>query len=308
MCGIFGVLSYKNKLKDMDELVNSLAEESAERGTDATGIAYVSSGKIKINKQAVSAYHFKPNVPKFINAVIGHTRHSTQGDKSKNYNNHPWSETVKNCQFALAHNGVLLNDAEIQKKYKFKSRIQTDSFVAVQLLKMKNILDFDSIKFMAEEIDGSFSFNILDNKNNIYLVKGDSPISILHFRKIGVYVFASTERILWRALIDSELFDDLQAGNYEQIELKEGDILKITSNGKTEKGRFNYTYSSSPHWYDFGYSYTYDEKDVYGEQYLEDIKSVAAMYGEDPEVIQELYEQGFSLEELEDIIYCGSEV
>ena len=50
MCGIFGVLSYKNKLKDMDELVNSLAEESAERGTDATGIAYVSSGKIKINK------------------------------------------------------------------------------------------------------------------------------------------------------------------------------------------------------------------------------------------------------------------
>ena len=39
MCGIFGVLSYKNKLKDMDELVNSLAEESAERGTDATGIA-----------------------------------------------------------------------------------------------------------------------------------------------------------------------------------------------------------------------------------------------------------------------------
>ena len=120
-------------------------------------------------------------------------------------------------------------------------------------------------------------------------------------------MFASTERILWRALIDSELFDDLQAGNYEQIELKEGDILKITSNGKTEKGSFNYTYSSSPHWYDFGYSYTYGEKDVYGEQYLEDIKTVAAMYGEDPEVIQELYEQGFSLEELEDIIYCGSE-
>ena len=307
MCGIFGVLSYKNKLKDMDELVNSLAEESAERGTDATGIAYVSSGKIKINKQAVSAYRFKPNVPKFINAVIGHTRHSTQGDKSKNYNNHPWSETVKNCQFALAHNGVLMNDAEIQKKYKFKSRIQTDSFVAVQLLKMKNILDFESIKFMAEEIDGSFSFNILDNKNNLYLVKGDSPISILHFRKIGVYVFASTERILWRALIDSELFDDLQAGNYEHIELKEGDILKITSNGKTEKGSFYYTYSNSPHWYDFGYRYSYGEKDIYSEQYLEDIKTVAAMYGEDPEVIQELYEQGFSLEELEDIIYCGSE-
>ena len=45
---------------------------------------------------------------------------------------------VKNCQFALAHNGVLFNDKELQKKYNFKSKIETDSFVAVQLLKYKN--------------------------------------------------------------------------------------------------------------------------------------------------------------------------
>lgn len=310
MCGIYGALSYKNKLTDMDGLVDSLAVESAERGTDATGIAYVSMGNIKVNKQAVSAYKFKTNVPKFINAVIGHTRHSTQGDKSKNYNNHPWSEKVSNCQFALAHNGVLMNDGDLQKKYGFKSKIQTDSFVAVQLIKMQNKLDFDSLKFMAESLDGSFSFDILDNHNNIYLVKGDSPISILHFRKIGVYVFASTEQILWRALIDSELFSELQKGNYEQIELKPGDILKIKNNGHTEMAKFNYTYSLSPHWYDFGDRFMYDEDegDDYKQQYMEDIKTVAAMYGEDPELIEELYEQGFTFEELEDLIYCGSEV
>ena len=110
MCGIYGVLSYKDKLKDMNELVDLLGMESAERGTDATGVAYSILGNMKINKSAVSAYKFNPNIPKFVNAVIGHTRHSTQGDKSKNYNNHPWSEKVKNCQFALAHNGVLFND------------------------------------------------------------------------------------------------------------------------------------------------------------------------------------------------------
>ena len=135
MCGIYGVLSYKDKLKDMNELVDLLGMESAERGTDATGVAYSILGNMKINKSAVSAYKFNPNIPKFVNTVIGHTRHSTQGDKSKNYNNHPWSEMVKNCQFALAHNGVLFNDKELQKKYNFKSKIETDSFVAVQLIK-----------------------------------------------------------------------------------------------------------------------------------------------------------------------------
>ena len=34
MCGIYGVLSYKDKLKDMNELVDLLGMESAERGTD----------------------------------------------------------------------------------------------------------------------------------------------------------------------------------------------------------------------------------------------------------------------------------
>ena len=33
MCGIYGVLSYKDKLKDMNELVDLLSMESAERGT-----------------------------------------------------------------------------------------------------------------------------------------------------------------------------------------------------------------------------------------------------------------------------------
>ncbi len=302
MCGIFGVLSYKNKLSDINGLVDLLGVESAERGTDATGIGYVSAGEIKINKSAVSAYQFKPNVPKFVNAVIGHTRHSTQGDKSKNYNNHPWSEKVKNCQFALAHNGVLFNDNALQKQYNFNSKVETDSFVAVQLIKHKNMLNFKTLRFMAESINGSFSFNILDNHNNLYLVKGDSPVCLLHFKSEGIYVFASTKQILWKALVESELFSELEKGRYEEINLSEGDILKIKKNGKIEKGRFKYKESYGMRWYDYGYienEYSKDDE----ENYLEDIKTVAAMYGEDPELIQELYDNGFSLLELEEMIY-----
>ena len=53
MCGIYGVLSYKDKLKDMNELVDLLGMESAERGTDATGVAYSVMGNMKINKSAL---------------------------------------------------------------------------------------------------------------------------------------------------------------------------------------------------------------------------------------------------------------
>ena len=304
MCGIYGVLSYKDKLKDINHLVDLLGEEIAERGTDATGVAYVNSGIIKIHKQAISAYKFNPNIPKTAKSVIGHTRHSTQGDKSKNYNNHPWRENVRNCQFALAHNGIISNDDRLQDKYDFKSKIHTDSFVAVQLLKKQNKLDFDSIKFMAEEIEGSYSFNILDNYNNIYLVKVDSPISIVHFKEHEVYVFASTDRILWRAIINSELFSELRNGTFEEIILSEGDILRINSNGTTEIAKFNYRESLGMRWYDYIPQYT----GTYRDEYLDDIKTVAAMYGEEPEMIQELYEMGYPLDEIEEMIYCGMEI
>ncbi len=36
---------------------------------------------------------------------------------------------------------------------------------------------------MAEEVESSFSFSVLDSNDNLYIVKGDSPISILHFKK-----------------------------------------------------------------------------------------------------------------------------
>ncbi|MBQ2664339.1 MAG: class II glutamine amidotransferase [Clostridia bacterium] len=300
MCGIFGVLDYKGKLKDMDELVHSIAYESAERGTDATGVAYVSHGGIKVKKDAVSAYNFKTDIPKGTRAVIGHTRHSTQGDKKKNYNNHPWSETVSNGSFALAHNGVLMNDSEIQKRYNFKSKIETDSFVAVQLIKYKNKLDFDSLKFMAEEIRGSFSFNLLDNKGNIYIVKGDSPIALIHFRKQGVYAFASTERILWRGLIDSELFDDLQAGNFEYINIREGEILRLNAHGRIDRKEFEF-YDG----YGLDWRMGYSAKSYYGDDfdYKHELRNVAPYFGYDREEVDEMLSMGYTPEEIEELLY-----
>ncbi|MDD4689407.1 MAG: class II glutamine amidotransferase [Eubacteriales bacterium] len=200
MCGLYGFTHYgDNIVKNLAMLTNSLAKQSAIRGTDATGIAYTNSGSINIIKENKSAYRMNFKHSDDITSLIGHTRHSTQGSEKKHFNNHPFYGRCSNACFALAHNGVLTNDTLLRKKHKLpKTKIETDSYVAVQLIEHKRRLSFDSIKFMAENVEGSFSFSILDDKDNTYLVKGDNPLSILHFPKHKIYVYASTDEILFR--------------------------------------------------------------------------------------------------------------
>ncbi len=308
MCGIFGFLNYKSKsIKNLSGLTNLLAEESAVRGTDATGISFVSDDEICILKEAKSAYDISFKHSDSVKALIGHTRHSTQGSCKNNQNNHPFLGDCKNAEFSLAHNGVLLNDADLKIKYNLpKTGIKTDSYVAVQLLEHKNELTPDSIKFMAENVQGSFSFSILDDKNNIWLVKGDSPIEILNFPKYGLIVYASTEVILWRALIDTKLLDEIKAGRYERISIEEGDILKLTPTGTIEKYSFNYCDFSafkSCNWWDYGVYGT-----GYEDMYIEDLKSVAAYQGYSAEDVDGLLADGFEPEDIEEYIYCMNEV
>ena len=65
---------------------------------------------------------------------------TTQGNEKFNYNNHPfYGHADKN--FAFAHNGVLYNDIEVRKeKHLPKTKIETDSYVAVQLIEQQGKL------------------------------------------------------------------------------------------------------------------------------------------------------------------------
>ena len=167
MCGLYGFVNYSNKqIKDLSALTKSLAEQSAVRGTDATGVAYCDN-KINILKEGKSAYRINFKHSDDIKALTGHTRHSTQGSEKKNCNNHPFPGKCRNVRFALSHNGVLSNDDELRRKYSLpKTKIETDSYVAVQLLETQRHLDFDSIKYMVEKTEGSFSYSIIDNRNH----------------------------------------------------------------------------------------------------------------------------------------------
>lgn len=306
MCGLFGFSNYSGtSMKDLSALTNSLAKYSAIRGTDATGISYCTNKGIEIHKEPKSAYKIEFKHPNDITALIGHTRHATQGNERKNFNNHPFKGSYKGFDFALCHNGVLSNDKSLRKNYNLpKTKIETDSYIAVQLLESQPRLNFDSIKYMAEKTEGSFSYSILDKKNNTYLVKGDSPLSIINFTKSKVYVYASTEEILYKALVDSSLFTELKTGQYKTISISEGDILKICPDGTIEKGTFEYNYYLGCNWWNYG-SYIYGSSAVSNADayYIDSLKSFASYQGLNEDIIDELLKQGFSLDEIEEYIY-----
>lgn len=296
MCCLFGFYHYGGgKIDKLSRLTNLLAENATVRGTDAAGIAYNDRGKLIIHKEAKAAYNIDFKHPESAVCVTGHTRHATQGDKKKNYNNHPFAGACKNLKFALAHNGVLINDADLKKQYHLpKTKIATDSYIAVQLLEKKKQLNVDSVKFMAESISGSFAFSILDSSDTLWLIRGDSPLSLVHLPKYRLYVYASTDEILYKSLVDTKLFNEIKTGSFEEIKVRPGDILRILPNGKVLTDTFSYTDYSDFHWWDYSLK----------DDYIEDLKSVAAYQGYSPEVIDTLLAEGFMPEEIEDYIYC----
>ena len=314
MCGLFGFIRYGEEIRDLADLTNSLAEQSAIRGTDATGIAFCNITGLNVFKESKSAYKVSFKHSDEICSLTGHTRHSTQGSEKRNFNNHPFSGKCRNSKFALAHNGVLSNDKELRKKFKLpKTKIETDSYIAVQVIESQKHLDFDSIKYMAERTEGSFSYSILDDKNNIWLVKGDSPLTILHFPKLKIYVYASTDEILYKSLVDySPIFSALKNGEFETVDVSEGDILKIRPDGIIEKNTFEYSYYYGKGWWEYG-SCSYISLGNVGsrytkDDYIDDLKSIAPYYGYSPADVDELINDGFTLDEVEDYMYCGGEI
>ena len=138
MCALFGWLDYKGIVSDrlLKKLTQALANAAEERGTDASGIAYVKDGKVTIYKRPKPAHKLRFNAPNGTRAVMGHTRMTTQGNENFNYNNHPFYGHA-DVNFAFAHNGVLYNDKELRmEKHLPQTQIETDSYVAVSVLQL----------------------------------------------------------------------------------------------------------------------------------------------------------------------------
>ncbi len=293
MCALFGWLDYKGIVpyRILRKLTQALANAAEERGTDAAGISYVQDGKIIIFKRPKAAHKIHFNVPEGTKAVMGHTRMTTQGNQKFNYNNHPFPGRADK-EFAFAHNGVLWNDKELRSEKKLPdTHIETDSYIAVQLIESKHKLNFDSLKYMAETVEGNFTFTVLDQFNSMYIIKGSNPMYLLHFKSLGIYVYASTESIM-KAALRRLGFNKFAS---EKIDIVEGDIVRIDKCGEITRSRFE------PKIYRSKYLTWYDDEPYYNV-HEEILLAYCGCYGVDSEDVELLLEYGYTCDEIEEML------
>jgi glutamine phosphoribosylpyrophosphate amidotransferase len=237
---------------------------------------------------------------------MGHTRMTTQGSEKYNYNNHPfYSEKLG---FAIAHNGVIYNDKLLKATENLpKTKIETDSYIAVQLLEKYKNLNFETIGKMAEKLSGSFCFTILDKENKLYIVKGDNPMAIAETG--NVYIYASTEKILKSAL------KKMKIKNYRILEaLKGGEIIRFEDYNKIIKSKFTYTENDYFDYYRYFKTDTTPKETVfdtilddYEREYIECLNDYAISLGYNQSFVQEMLAAGYDYMMIEDVLFEENE-
>ncbi len=176
MCGIVGYFGERNGMPIVLQGLKRLEY----RGYDSAGLVLLKENTLEIikTKGKVSELIALAN-GREAKIVVGHTRWSTHGEP--NYiNAHP--HTSMDNSIAIVHNGIIENHAELRKelqeKYNFTFRSQTDSEVIAQLIQFFYKGDFEeAFRKMLTKIEGAFGIVALhkDHKQILCARKG-SPL------------------------------------------------------------------------------------------------------------------------------------
>ncbi len=306
MCSLFGLLDFEGTLTASQRLriFRTLGNAAEVRGTDASGLAYVRNGAIQIQKAPRPAHRMRWRIGPEAQYLMGHTRMTTQGPASRNYNNHPFLGTAGGTPFALAHNGVLFNGLELQRQYRLpQTKIETDSYAAVQFLERQKALDVKSLKSMAEELDGSFTITVLGVENDLFFVMGNNPLTIRLFPGLGAYLYASTGEILDTALDRLGLSGE----PYADIPIRQGDILSIDCRGRRTLACFDDSRLLADR-YPYGRPYGWGAfcsaaGDYEADAYLDEVVSYGLSQGVPEAELRLLLDAGYDAFDLEELLY-----
>lgn len=227
MCGLYGILFQRQPdaeiIGKVGDLISTLAVASAERGTDATGLAHVIlEPKITMFKTNIDSYSTVNSEP-WCNmlralqtntaALMGHTRKKTIGINTVD-NAHPYLFPTSYGQFVGAHNGTITN---------WRSFTHTTAPIAVQTDSgnvLASVSEHPSNVWNDHfgRIRGKYAFTISRN-DRFYVAKNkQAPCHWTKISKLGILVYASTEHILQAALSINQLdFDSIRSYKSNRI-------------------------------------------------------------------------------------------
>ena len=181
MCGIVGYVGTQQAAPLLLEGLRRLEY----RGYDSAGMAVCGPDGLRVQKakgrlQALADLTDEgKTMPGYLG--IGHTRWATHGEPNDT-NAHP--QVSESGRFAVVHNGIIENYAELKKKllekgYTFRS--ETDTEVVAQLLDWyyRDSRDvFEAVTSMLSAVEGTYALGILctDTPDRLIAARKDAPL------------------------------------------------------------------------------------------------------------------------------------
>ena len=252
MCGIFGMgfLSKCKNPKFITQLTAELLNSVEIRGTDASGVAFISDKKVYVVKDGVSgsvlskSIKFKTACEEMINEdllqIIGHCRAQTKGSYLNNLNNHP----IISDKVVGVHNGYVSNDDDLFRHYNQQTSMPREGEVDTEII-FRLIDHFNkhnennlmrSVSLTSKEIEGSFAcaFAQADKPHILGLFRLYNPTVIRYYKRNNMLLYCSTDTLINLALKEvkynilqdysdfpynskSSLFINLQTGKFNRV-------------------------------------------------------------------------------------------
>jgi len=234
MCGIYGMIfhhgvdkRYNNRLQ---VFWNVLSVTSADRGTDATGVARCSrQGNVGVYKDVLPSYdmiktatwqsYLASILEETTHAAMGHTRKKSVGLNTQP-NAHPFVFDTRWGQFVGMHNGTISNHI------KFAPADACFAVDSANLLWSLSQLDKNKWAPILEKVDGSFALAYA-RKDSVYLARNSgSPCWRAFVPSFGATVYASVPHMF----LSAAAMAGVQLDSIAQ--LKPGRVYEFTAGRK----------------------------------------------------------------------------
>jgi glutamine phosphoribosylpyrophosphate amidotransferase len=230
MCGLAGLCLADGALLDATAVTRLLTAGIAERGSDATGFAYLDeAGDVQVEKDSLplARYFERLALPAGTRTAIAHVREFTKGVPGVNDNNHP----IRYGSVVGAHNGHLANDDALFARFgkpRSTPRITVDSEAIMMLA--------DTLGDVGEALElvhGAAAVAILRDGRPDRLTLAKRARRTLHLgRADGICLFASTRAPL-------ELAARVLGIDLHLEELADGTLLELHAGEVVERRRFH---------------------------------------------------------------------
>ncbi|HEX54938.1 MAG: amidophosphoribosyltransferase [Candidatus Altiarchaeales archaeon] len=242
-CAVFGIHSDEDVF---DRIYNGLYSMQ-HRGQESAGIAIFDGEKIRIHKDmGLVSEIFKERT---LNGKIGigHVRYSTTGE-SKIENAQPLMINYAEGNFAIAHNGNLINSLELKEELERKGSVfmtTTDTEIIAYLIAIEHIRTgnfIEGIKNAMSKLRGSYSLTILREDKIIAVRDPWAFRPLVYGRSDDTHVIASESCAL--DALDVEFMRDVKAG--EILVIDNGVESYRVCAGKISHCMFEYVYFARP--------------------------------------------------------------